>query len=103
MSNNIWFVSDTHFGHANLVKGCSNWEDLSECRNFDSLEEHNERLIENINKRVKEKDCLFHLGDWSFGGSENIYNFRKRLYCRNIHLILGNHDIHLQKNHPIRT
>jgi calcineurin-like phosphoesterase family protein len=103
MSNQIFFMSDSHFGHQNMVKGSSNWEDTSPCRDFLSLEEHDEKLIENINKKVKEKDCLFHLGDWSFGGIENVYKFRKRLHCRNIHLILGNHDIHIQKNHPVRT
>jgi calcineurin-like phosphoesterase family protein len=38
------------------------------------------------------------LGDWSFGGFEMIEEFRNRIHCKEIHLILGNHDHHIQKN-----
>ena len=41
---------------------------------------------------------MLSLGDWSFGGIKNIYEFRKRLHVKTIHLILGNHDVHIEKN-----
>ena len=44
------------------------------------------------------EDTLYHLGDWSFGGIENIWNFRKRINCKNIYLVPGNHDHHIKKN-----
>ncbi len=44
---------------------------------------------------VKPNDIIYHLGDWSFGGHENIKIFRNRIKCKNIHLILGNHDHHI--------
>jgi calcineurin-like phosphoesterase family protein len=47
---------------------------------------------------VGENDILFHLGDWSFGGFENIEEFRNRIVCKNIHLVLGNHDEHIDRN-----
>jgi calcineurin-like phosphoesterase family protein len=105
MSNhNIWFTSDTHWNHKNIVRGTTEW-DVSKAavgsshqsvRDFDTLEEHNTTLIKNFNSVVKPEDTLWHLGDWSFGGHENIKKFRDQLNCRNIHLIFGNHDQHIE-------
>jgi calcineurin-like phosphoesterase family protein len=58
----------------------------------------NEALVSNINKYVQQDDILIHLGDWSFGGFESIKEFRDRIICQNIHLVLGNHDHHIEKN-----
>jgi calcineurin-like phosphoesterase family protein len=55
-------------------------------------------IIKNINDKVQENDILYHLGDWSFGGFHSIKEFRDQINCRNIHLILGNHDVHITKN-----
>lgn len=91
---NIWFTSDSHFGHTNIAGSTiSNWS--SGYRDFDSVWEMNKALIEGINKYVKEDDILYHLGDWSFGGIHNIKLFRDSIICQNIHLILGNHDEHI--------
>jgi len=92
---NIWFTSDTHFGHTNIAgPSVSVWKDGY--RNFISVQEMNDALVHNINKIVGEDDILYHLGDWSFGGVHNIYYFRKSLVCKNIHLMLGNHDQHIR-------
>ena len=56
---NIFFTSDTHFGHTNIIKYCK--------RPFNSLEEHDETLIKNWNNKVGENDIIFHLGDFAFG------------------------------------
>ena len=95
---NIFFTSDTHAYHKNIVKGVSDWTESSRCRDFNTIEEMTFKLIENINEIVKEDDILFHLGDWSFGGIESIWKFRKQINCKNIHLILGNHDQHIENN-----
>lgn len=97
---NTWFSSDFHYNHKNIVRGTSEWEDVNSqrTRNFQTLEEHNEILIKNINNSVKKDDTLYFLGDWSFGGIDAIWNFRKQLNCQNIHLIYGNHDHHIEKN-----
>jgi calcineurin-like phosphoesterase family protein len=47
---------------------------------------------------VGEDDILIHLGDWSFGGFDKIEEFRSRILCKNIHLVLGNHDHHIERN-----
>jgi calcineurin-like phosphoesterase family protein len=91
---NTWFTSDTHFGHTNIAgPNISSWS--SGYRNFNSVHEMNMSIVNGINKYVKEDDILYHLGDWSFGGPQNIFQFRNYLICKNIHLILGNHDQHI--------
>lgn len=109
MEKQIWFTSDTHFGHKNIVRGTTSWEQYTPgsshqgVRDFDTLEEHNYTLIKSINSLVKSSDILYHLGDWSFGGHENIKKFRDQLNCQEIHLIFGNHDQHIEpKDSPYR-
>ena len=43
-------------------------------------------------------DILICLGDWSFGGFDSIEEFWNRIVCKNIHLVLGNHDHHIENN-----
>lgn len=99
---NIYFTSDPHYGHKNIVRGTTEWESFKQgsshqgVRDFDTLEEHNQALVDNINQLVKPNDILYCLGDWSFGGYANIEIFRKQLNCKTIHLILGNHDQHIE-------
>lgn len=93
----IFITSDTHFGHTNLIKGISKWEDKWGCRDFNGLEDHNKAIINGINNHVKCDDILYHLGDWSFGGMENIKKFMYQVNCQTIHLCLGNHDEHIRK------
>lgn len=98
-----FFTSDTHYDHLNIIRGTSQWDSFEpgsshqSVRDFDTQEAHNQQLIDNINNTVGEDDTLYHLGDWSFNGIENIWKFRKQIKCNNIHLILGNHDHHLEK------
>lgn len=95
----IFFTSDTHYSHANICSATTSWaEGEGYTRKFDSLEEMNGTLVSNINEAVRENDILFHLGDWSFGGFDKIAEFRNRINCKNIHLILGNHDHHIERN-----
>lgn len=101
---NIFFCSDSHYGHSGIVAGTSKWEDKSGCRPFQTIDSHDNTLINNINQTVGENDILFCLGDWSFGSyktGENISNirkFRESLNCKNIHLIFGNHDQEIISN-----
>jgi calcineurin-like phosphoesterase family protein len=100
----LWFTSDTHYGHTNICRGVSKWRDtdgnvpVSQTRDFNTLENMNDAIVKSINSVVGENDILFHLGDWSFGGFDNIAEFRNRIVCKNIHLILGNHDHHIENN-----
>lgn len=95
---NIFFTSDTHYMHKNICRGVSNWPEGSRTRDFEDMDAMNACMVDNINHMVGEDDILFHLGDWSFGGFEHIESFRNRIVCKNIHLLLGNHDHHIERN-----
>lgn len=83
---NIFVISDTHFGHKNILNFLN--EDGSKVRDFSSVEEMDELIVENWNKTVRDEDIVYHLGDVYFGaGHQHI----KRL-CGRKRLILGNHD-----------
>jgi calcineurin-like phosphoesterase family protein len=93
----IWFTSDAHYWHKNIAgPKVSQWK--SGYRNFENEREMSRYLVDQINKYVKKDDTLYYLGDWSFGGIQNIWNFRKQINCKEIHLILGNHDGHIRQN-----
>lgn len=94
----IYFTSDTHYNHSNMVSGTSKWSDISQCRQFKTLEDHDQWLVTEINKIVKHDDTLIHGGDWSFGGIDNILKFRNQLNCRHIIITCGNHDHHFMKH-----
>ena len=51
----FYYVSDLHFGHKNILEMCK--------RPFSSIEEMDEQLVENWNKRVKKNDRVYILGD----------------------------------------
>lgn len=51
----LWFTSDTHFGHANVL----NFTD----RPFGDIAHMNRALINAINERVAPTDDLYILGD----------------------------------------
>jgi len=94
----LWYTSDTHYAHANICSATTKWADPVTCREFKSLEHMNAHLVGNINEVVGQDDILFHLGDWSFGGFEQIQEFRDRIVCKNVHIITGNHDHHIENN-----
>ena len=85
MNENVWFTSDTHFNHANIIKYCN--------RPFASVEEMNEKLIENWNSVVGKDDLTWCLGDFCLGPDQkkHIPELVSKLNGR-INLILGNHD-----------
>ena len=85
-NRNIWFVSDTHYGHANMLRFKT--ADGNLLREFDSVEHMNETMVENHNRVVKPDDIVYHCGDVFFGEG---WRYLPRLQGRK-RLILGNHD-----------
>ena len=81
---NLFFTSDTHFYHPNIIRYCN--------RPFNSVEEMNETLIRNWNEVVPPDGRVFHLGDFAFGGEAEWNSVLSRLNGK-IFIILGNHDI----------
>jgi calcineurin-like phosphoesterase family protein len=122
-SGRIFFTSDSHFGHGNIIKYChrpflgerdkeelsrigvwhdGNWkgEDSSRWRMSDEAIDLMDRtLIDEINKIVGEKDILWHLGDFAMPDKRkhNHYNrcryYRDQIRCQNVSMIWGNHDV----------
>lgn len=79
----IWFVSDTHFGHANIIKYCN--------RPFSSAEEMDKAIINNWNSVVQPNDIVFHLGDFAFASNAR-WKQLIQILNGHIYLIVGNHD-----------
>ena len=95
----LYFTSDTHYMHTNICRGTTRWSNADGfTRDFDTLDQMNDRIVNGINSAVGQDDILFHLGDWSFGGFERIEEFRNRINCKNIHIVLGNHDHHIERD-----
>jgi calcineurin-like phosphoesterase family protein len=95
----------THAFHKNIVRGTTEWSiderqlasgNVLGVRDFDTPEQMTEQMAKNFNELISEDGILFHLGDWSFGGEQNIPKFREMLNVKEIHLITGNHD-HFQE------
>jgi calcineurin-like phosphoesterase family protein len=101
---NVWITSDTHYSHKNICRGVTAWRTkegeipVSQTRDFATIEKMNSTIVNNINEVVGQDDMLIHLGDWSFGGFEQVREFWDRIICKNIHLVLGNHDHHIENN-----
>lgn len=95
--DNIWFISDTHFGHANIIKYCNRpWnhgKDANEeiiVTEEDVLAMDNE-IIKRWNSVVRKNDVVWHLGDFALGGKAVAERVFPRLNGK-INLVMGNHD-----------
>lgn len=86
--SNIFLCSDHHFGHANILTFVN--EDGSRVRDFESVEQMDETMVENHNRVVSPKDKVYFLGDVAFH-NRTLANVA-RLNGEKI-LIKGNHDL----------
>jgi len=77
----IWFSSDHHFYHTNIISYTN--------RPFKDVQEMNEELIKRHNDRVKPSDSVYFLGDFALWQQERI----TRRLNGNKSLIRGNHDL----------
>lgn len=78
----IWLISDTHFGHENIIGYCG--------RPFATAAEMDERMVEYWNSVVRPSDKVYHLGDVAM--RKEHLAIVKRLHGKK-RLIRGNHDI----------
>jgi len=98
MSNDLWFISDTHFGHANILKFV-NYDGDKVRPEFDSVQDMDETMIERWNSVVKPGDKVYHLGDVAF--FEPAYHKAMERLNGKKRLILGNHDKFRMKDYLI--
>ena len=78
----IWVTSDLHFFH--------NKEFLYKPRGFNSIEEHNEIIVQNWNKIIKSSDTVYLLGDLILNNNEDGVKLLNQLQGK-IYYIRGNH------------
>lgn len=80
----IYFTSDMHFNHDNIITYCS--------RPFRSAEQMNEAIVAGWNSVVKSNDTVYILGDILMSkDADACRGFMERLSGRKI-LVQGNHD-----------
>lgn len=79
-----FIISDLHLFHTNMAT----------YRGFETVEDHDNTIINNWNSVVNKKDTVFVLGDLTMEKA-TCYHLLSRLNG-NIHVILGNHDM---RNH----
>lgn len=95
--NNVYATSDIHYNHKNICKGVSVWSDKNQCRDFDTVANMNEHIINNINAIVKKDDALIIGGDLAFAGEQSIPELIYNINCVNLFCVYGNHDHNLHK------
>lgn len=83
----LFFTSDTHFGHENLLIKMGR-------TGFASIEDHDAQVLDQINTLVGRTDRLVLLGDFAWHGA--VGKYRQQIRCRHILFVIGNHDKRLK-------
>ena len=78
----IYYISDLHLGHSGIINLCN--------RPFTNVEEMDETIIDNWNKKVKQCDTVYIVGDFIWQDSKP-EKYLERLNGKKI-LVVGNHD-----------
>lgn len=95
--HSVWVISDTHFGHRNIIKYCNRpWnhgkdEDGSIVVTDEDVLAMDNEIIKRWNSVVKDGDIVWHLGDFALGGKEVAERVFPQLNGK-INLVMGNHD-----------
>lgn len=87
---NTFLISDTHFGHGNILN-FKRTDGTSLRPNFKDIKEHDLELIKRWNYVVNKEDKVYHLGDVGFTNFPYIKNIFDNLNGTKV-LIKGNHD-----------
>lgn len=85
--NNVYVISDTHFGHINILE----FEERNKYMSVVTVEDMDNKLISNWNNIVTNKDLVLVLGDFSFYKGPKTNEILKQLNGDKV-LIKGNHD-----------
>lgn len=80
----IWLTSDWHFGHDKPF--------IYAARGFNSIQEHDEVVIQRHNEVVQPQDIVICLGDCMLGQDQNYGLSCIEHLNGHIHIIRGNHD-----------
>ena len=91
MSRDIWFSSDLHLGHANILKFTGFDGNPVRGHLFESVSQMNEEILERHNSVVKPGDIWYNLGDVLFGSKSEFEKLWPKFHGQK-RLIVGNHD-----------
>lgn len=86
-----YYISDLHFFHETLLN-------KMDCRGFADVEAMHEYMIDRWNARVRKKDEVVILGDFSVGKGPETAEILDRLNGK-LYMIRGNHDWFLHDKH----
>lgn len=84
--SNVFFMSDLHYGHTNILG--------MDKRPYDTIEDMNAYIVRELKTKLRPTDILFDLGDL-FWKSTNIKECREVLDSiptKNLYKVVGNHD-----------
>lgn len=82
----IYLTADLHLGHSNILKYSS--------RPFQTILDHDETIIDNINKIVGRTNDLYIIGDFCMG---NPAPYLDKIKCQKLHFVIGSHDNQMWK------
>lgn len=88
--SNIFFTSDHHFWHNNIIRYCK--------RPYNDVEEMNSDFIYKWNSKITKNDIVYHLGDFAFNIPWRIRDLLRILNGSKKILIKGNHDKYSKKS-----
>jgi calcineurin-like phosphoesterase family protein/2'-5' RNA ligase len=80
----IFFISDLHLDHANIIRYCN--------RPFDSVKQMNDTLVHNWNSTVGKNDAVYFLGDLAYGRGSRKTSYWLNKLNGNIIFVRGGHD-----------
>lgn len=83
-----YYIGDCHWGHENIIR----FDFVYGGKYFNSIEEHDQLIIDNINKIVTPQDNLYFVGDVSWYPPTKTAELLDKINCKNRFLIKGNHD-----------
>lgn len=92
MIQNIYFTSDLHFGHKNILNYSPKRKEFLHCTDITTMDNS---IIELWNSTVKKRDFIYFLGDFSFYNTETTKHILEKLNGIKF-LIKGNHDDNLK-------
>lgn len=102
----VWFTSDQHYNHGNIVKYCSrtiaapqeqiaHWQRDNAKVPQSAIDKMNEEMIRRFQERVKPGDRVYFLGDFSFAKKEQAADYAMSILSRlpgDHFFVPGNHD-----------
>lgn len=84
-----WYTADTHFLHENIISFCQ--------RPFNSVDEMDAALIENMWAVVQPEDELWIVGDFAYGPRSKDQSKLQKIFDQmpgaKKHIVTGNHDL----------